>query len=47
MVAAWMGSPPQAPLEQAMDRFAAGDDAALGDVYDFAAPAVYGFLKGL
>jgi len=30
-----------------MDRFAAGDDAALGEVYDLAAPAVYSFLKGL
>ena len=47
MLADWMGSPPQAPLEQAMDRFAAGDDGALGDVYDLAGPAVYGFLKGL
>jgi len=47
MLAAWMEPPAQAPLEQAMDRFAAGDDAALGDVYDLAAPAVFGFLKGL
>ena len=30
-----------------MDRFAAGDDGALGDVYDLAAPAVMTFLMGL
>jgi RNA polymerase sigma-70 factor (ECF subfamily) len=47
MLADWMGPPPQEPLERAMDRFAAGDDAALGEVYDLAAPAVYSFLKGL
>jgi len=47
MLADWMGPPPQAPLERAMDRFAAGDDAALGEVYDLASPAVYSFLKGL
>lgn len=30
-----------------MDRFAAGDDDALGDVYDLAAPSVMTFLVGL
>ena len=30
-----------------MDRFAAGDDGALGDVYDLAAPSVMTFLMGL
>jgi len=40
-------SPPRAALEQAMDRFAAGDDGALGTVYDLAAPAVMAFLMGL
>lgn len=30
-----------------MDRFAAGDDGALGDVYDLAAPPVMTFLMGL
>jgi len=30
-----------------MDRFAAGDDGALGEVYDLAAPAVMTFLMGL
>jgi len=44
----WPMSPPeQAPLEQAMARFAAGDDAALGDVYDLASPAVFRFLARL
>jgi RNA polymerase sigma-70 factor, ECF subfamily len=33
-----------APLERAMSRFAAGEDAALGDVYDLASPAVFTFL---
>jgi RNA polymerase sigma-70 factor (ECF subfamily) len=47
MLARWMSSPAAGPLEQAMDRFAAGDDAALGDVYDLASPAVFSFLKGL
>jgi RNA polymerase sigma-70 factor (ECF subfamily) len=47
MLALWMSSPAAAPLEQAMDRFAAGDDEALGDVYDLASPAVFSFLKGL
>ena len=47
MLAFWMEPPPPTPLERAMDRFAAGDDAALGEVYDLASPAVYSFLKGL
>lgn len=29
---------------QAMDRYAAGDDAAFGDVYDAMAPRLYGYL---
>jgi len=33
-----------APLERAMARFAAGDDAALGEVYDLASPPVFTFL---
>jgi RNA polymerase sigma-70 factor (ECF subfamily) len=47
MLVDWMGPPPQAPLERAMVRFAAGDDAALGEVYDLASPPIYSFLKGL
>jgi RNA polymerase sigma-70 factor (ECF subfamily) len=47
MLARWMTAPPRPALEQAMDRFAAGDDAALGQVYDLAAPAVMTFLMGL
>lgn len=48
MLLGWMSPPAaQPPLEQAMDRFASGDDAALGDVYDLASPAVLSFLKGL
>jgi RNA polymerase sigma-70 factor (ECF subfamily) len=34
----------QNPLVRAMARFAAGDDAALGDVYDLASPKVFTFL---
>jgi RNA polymerase sigma-70 factor (ECF subfamily) len=40
-------TPTRAALEQAMDRFAAGDDGALGQVYDLAAPSVMTFLMGL
>jgi len=40
-------APARAALEQAMDRFAAGDDGALGEVYDLAAPSVLTFLMGL
>jgi len=49
MLARQMNAPaPSRPaLEQAMDRFAAGDDGALGDVYDLAAPSVMTFLMGL
>jgi RNA polymerase sigma-70 factor, ECF subfamily len=48
MLAGWMTArAAQPPLEQAMDRFAAGDDGALGEVYDLASPAVFSFLKGL
>jgi RNA polymerase sigma-70 factor (ECF subfamily) len=35
------------PLDRAMARFAAGEDAALGDVYDLGAPAVFTFLMKL
>ena len=38
---------PRPPLEHAMERFAAGDDAALADVYDLGAPPVFNFLMGL
>lgn len=34
-------------LEQAMTRYAAGDDAALGEVYDLLAPQLFGFLVRL
>jgi RNA polymerase sigma-70 factor (ECF subfamily) len=47
MLAPWMIVDSRPPLEQAMERFAAGDDAALGEVYDLAAPAVLTFLVGL
>jgi RNA polymerase sigma-70 factor (ECF subfamily) len=36
-----------APLELAMARYATGDDAALGEVYDLAAPHVFRFLSRL
>jgi RNA polymerase sigma-70 factor (ECF subfamily) len=32
------------PLDQAMDRYARGDDAAFAEVYDLLAPRLYGFL---
>ena len=35
------------PLDRAMARFAAGHDAALGEVYDLGAPAVFTFLMKL
>jgi RNA polymerase sigma-70 factor (ECF subfamily) len=35
------------PLDRAMARFAAGEDAALAEVYDLGAPAVYTFLLRL
>ena len=35
------------PLDLAMARFAAGEDAALAEVYDLGAPAVYTFLLRL
>lgn len=47
MLPSWMtttGDELAAPLERAMARFAAGDDAALGEVYDRASPAVFTFL---
>lgn len=46
MLVPWMssGEIDAHPLEQAMARFAAGDDRALGDVYDLASPAVFTFL---
>ena len=49
MLLPWMstGDRPYAPLEEAMARFAAGDDAALGDVYDLASPSVFTFLLRL
>jgi len=47
MLAPSMTDSARPALEQAMERFAAGDDAALGEVYDLAAPAVLTFLNGL
>jgi RNA polymerase sigma-70 factor (ECF subfamily) len=44
MLARWMSPNDQAPLEQAMTRFAGGDDAALGEIYDLASPALFTFL---
>lgn len=45
---AWpMSSADSAPLEGAMARFAAGHDAALGEVYDLASPSVFRFLLRL
>ena len=40
-------SPGDSPLDRAMARFAAGEDAALAEVYDLGAPAVYTFLLRL
>ena len=37
----------QTPLERAMARFAGGEDAALGEVYDLASPRVFSFLLRL
>lgn len=46
MLLGWMSTDADAPppLERAMARFAAGDDAALGQVYDLTSPAVFTFL---
>jgi RNA polymerase sigma-70 factor (ECF subfamily) len=35
------------PLDEAMARYARGDDDAFAEVYDLAAPAIYGFLLRL
>lgn len=44
----WMSADENlSPLDRAMARFAAGEDAALGDVYDLGAPAVFTFLMKL
>lgn len=40
-------SPGDLPLDRAMARFAAGEDAALAEVYNLGAPAVYTFLLRL
>jgi len=40
-------SPGDSRLDRAMARFAAGEDAALAEVYDLGAPAVYTFLLRL
>jgi RNA polymerase sigma-70 factor (ECF subfamily) len=37
----------ESPLDRAMARFAAGEDAALAEVYDLGAPAVFTFLLRL
>src|SRR5207237_10329888 len=42
-----MSASPRPRLEFAMERFAAGDDAALAEVYDLGSPAVFSFLMGL
>jgi RNA polymerase sigma-70 factor, ECF subfamily len=34
----------RSPADVAMDRYAAGEDAAFGDLYDALGPRVYGFL---
>lgn len=49
MLLPWMASVDVTadPLDQAMARFASGEDAALGDVYDLASPAVFTFLLRL
>ncbi len=48
MLTDWMSADaPHSPLDRAMALFAAGEDAALGDVYDLGAPAVFTFLMKL
>jgi RNA polymerase sigma-70 factor (ECF subfamily) len=48
MLVTWMSADDHlSPLDRAMARFAAGEDAALGDVYDLGAPAVFTFLMKL
>ena len=37
-------SPANAPVDDAMDRYAAGDDAAFAELYDLLAPRLYGYL---
>jgi RNA polymerase sigma-70 factor (ECF subfamily) len=37
-------SPPRSPADAAMERYARGDDAAFGSVYDALAPRLYGYL---
>src|ERR1700729_459557 len=37
-------SPARAPADVAMERYATGDDAAFGAVYDALAPRLYGYL---
>jgi RNA polymerase sigma-70 factor (ECF subfamily) len=44
MLGVWMSTGTLSPLDSAMARFAEGDDAALGDVYDLGSPAVFTFL---
>jgi RNA polymerase sigma-70 factor, ECF subfamily len=46
MLAAWMVDG-DSPLDRAMARFAAGEDAALAEVYDLGSPAVFTFLQRL
>jgi RNA polymerase sigma-70 factor (ECF subfamily) len=38
------GTASKSPLDAAMDRYAAGDDAAFGQLYDLLAPRLYGYL---
>jgi RNA polymerase sigma-70 factor (ECF subfamily) len=44
MLANGMAANAASPLDQAMARFASGEDAALGEIYDLASPAVFTFL---
>jgi RNA polymerase sigma-70 factor, ECF subfamily len=45
----WLGPMANAPsaLEAAMSRYAGGDDAAFGQIYDLASPALFAFLARL
>jgi RNA polymerase sigma-70 factor (ECF subfamily) len=48
MLVPWMRTDESlSPLDQAMVRFATGEDGALGEVYDLGAPAVFNFLLKL
>jgi RNA polymerase sigma-70 factor (ECF subfamily) len=38
------GTTSKSPVDAAMDRYAAGDDTAFGELYDLLAPRLYGYL---